>query len=920
MPAEAMARGIARWSRRVGRGLVGSRGGASATPVVPTTELPAAGFRDAGTFAGGWSARPALGAAFRHASTAATPPVFDGATCERVDVELGTARTRTAVGFETGRVARLANGAVVASMGDTVAMCAATTARQPDPEASFFPLSVDYRERASAYGKSPATFTRREGPPKDREVLAMRVVDRALRPLFPKGFKNETSVQVVVLASDQSQDPAVLAVNGASAALAVSDIPWDGPAGAARVAVDDAGAIVANPSDADCEASRFVLTYAGTEDRTLMVEAVAMKPGGVPEATVAAALAAAHEAAREMIDPQRRLAAAAGKEKRDVCDAREETTAAAVRDAVLALARGRLDALYAEEIQSKSARGKKMADLKDAVFAELAEALATARDAEEAPPTAGPPGASVSSQTVSDAIAKVRAAAGADADDAAIRKAMKHHLDGAYLHACSRVMRDRVFATGTRVDGRGLDEIRPLAAAATVLPVTHGSSLFERGNTQTLATATIGSLNDVQRLDAPVGPDNKRLMLHYAFPSFSIDETPRRGGLSRREIGHGALAEKSLAAALPCSDAWPFAVRLNAETTESNGSSSMAAVCAGSMALMDAGVPIPEHVGAISIGLVTEEDEATGAVTRHALLADIMGLEDVLGDMDFKIAGTRSGITGIQLDCKPAGIPLAILVEALETAKRARGRVIDAMEAAIPRARRADLGEVSEHSPRFHAMDIEASLIGKLIGTGGKTIKEIQSSTGATISVDQPIVGGPVGAAGAGRVGIFAPNKKALDLAVERVGAIATPLAVGAIVEAVVIDVKPFGWILRTPGLDEGMLHVTEYHWDAARIETSDFLPLGSTVAVKVTENGPGGTKFSRKQTSEPPEGYAPPPSRTSGGGLPRPRAPLGRGAGQSAGRGLGGRAGAGGGFVRNPDGTLKRPLERVKEKSASRE
>ena len=918
MPAEAMARGLARWSRRVGRGLVGSRGGASATPVVPTTELPAAGLGDAGTFVGGRRARPALGATFRHASTTATPPVFAGATCERVDVELGTARTRTAVGFETGRVARLANGAVVASLGDTVAMCAATTARQPDPEASFLPLSVDYRERASAYGKIPATFTRREGPPKDREVLAMRVVDRALRPLFPKGFKNETSVQVVVLASDQSQDPAVLAVNGASAALAVSDIPWDGPAGAARVAVDDAGAVVANPSDADCEASRFVLTYAGTEDRTLMIEAVAMKPGGVPESTVAAALVAAHEAARDMLDPQRRLAAKAGKPKRDVCDAKEEKIAAAVRDAVLVLARDRLHDLYAEEIQSKSERGKRMAELKDAVFADLAEATAAAKDNENAESSLGQ---SVS-RAVSDAVAKVRAAAGGDDDDAAILKAMRHHLDGAYLHACSRVMRDRIFEKGRRVDGRGLDEIRPLAATATVLPVTHGSSLFERGNTQTLATATVGSLNDVQRLDAPVGPANKRLMLHYAFPSFSIDETPKRGGLSRREIGHGALAEKSLAAALPCSDAWPFAVRLNAETTESNGSSSMAAVCAGSMALMDAGVPIPEHVGAISIGLVTDEDEA-GSVIRHALLADIMGLEDVLGDMDFKIAGTRSGITGIQLDCKPAGIPLSILVEALDVAKRARGKVIDAMEAAIPRARRADLGEIPEHSPRFHAMDIDASLIGKLIGTGGKTIKEIQSTTGATISVDQPVVGGPAGAGGgaanAGRVGVFAPNKRALDLAVERVVAIATPLAVGAIVEAVVIDVKPFGWILRTPGLDEGMLHVTEYHWDAARIETSDFLPLGSTVAVKVTENGPGGTKFSRKQTTEPPEGYAPPPPR-GGGGLPRPRTPLGRGAGQSAGRGLGGKTNAGGGFVRNPDGTLKRPLERVKEKSVPRE
>ena len=324
-------------------------------------------------------------------------------------------------------------------------------------------------------------------------------------------------MQVVVLASDQSQDPAVLAVNGASAALGVSDIPFDGPAGAARVAVNDDGDVVANPSDADCEAARFVLTYAGTEDKTLMVEAVAMKPGGVDEATVAAALEAAHEAAREMLEPQRRLAAKTGKEKREASDAREEETAAAVRDAVLSLARERLDALYAEEIQSKSARGKKMAELKDAVFAELVGAMANAAT----------PGRSVRpSRTPSPSRAPAPAPTPTTPRSA---RAMKRHLDGAYLHACSRVMRDRIFETGTRVDGRGLDEVRPLAAAATVLPVTHGSSLFERGNTQTLATATIGSLNDVQRLDAPVGPANKRLMLHYAFPSFSIDETPRRG-------------------------------------------------------------------------------------------------------------------------------------------------------------------------------------------------------------------------------------------------------------------------------------------------------------------------------------------------------------------------------------------------------
>ena len=802
MPTEAMARGVSRLSRRVGQGVF-SLGRAPRTfDSAPTLSFDPE------------FARHRVFGAPRWYSTSGATPLFSGAFCERVDVELGTSKTLATVGFETGRVARLANGAVIASLGDTVAMCAVTTARQPDPDATFFPLQVDYRERASAYGKIPSTFTRREGPPKDREVLAMRVVDRTLRPLFPKGFKNETSLQVVVLSSDRCQDPAVLAVNGASCALMISDIPWNGPAGAARVAVSDDFEIIKNPSDADCESSRFVLTYAGTADRTLMIEAAAMKHGGVSEAIVALALRTAHELAKEIIEPQLRLQAAVGRPKREM-DALDEAVKKIIHAAFLCSASSRLHALYAEEIQSKSGRGKKMAELKDSVFAELS-----------------------ASDDVKSKITEIIAEdVNADSLDSAIRKYLKHHADGAYLNACSSVMRTSIFDTGKRIDGRGVDELRELVSVADVLPVTHGSSIFERGNTQTLATATIGSLNDVQRLDAPVGPENKRLMLHYAFPSFSIDETPRRGGLSRREIGHGALAEKALAAALPSSDAWPFAVRLNAETMESNGSSSMAAVCAGSMALMAAGVPIEDHVGAISVGLVMDEDEF-GKVTRHKILADIMGLEDVLGDMDFKIAGTRTGVTAIQLDCKPAGIPIDILVEALSVASTARGLVIDSMCAAIPRARRADLGEVSESSPRFTSMAIDVSLIGKLIGTGGKTIKEIQQTTGATVSVDQPKIGPNSARAGVhmsvGKVGIFAPNKASLDLAVERVAAIVTPLAAGEVVRATVIDVKPFGWILRTAGMDEGMLHVTEYQWDTTRIETTEFLPIGETLEVKV--------------------------------------------------------------------------------------
>ena len=310
-----------------------------------------------------------------------------------------------------------------------------------------------------------------------------------------------------------------------------------------------------------------------------------------------------------------------------------------------------------------------------------------------------------------------------------------NELGKAFMWVSSRVMRDMIFEDKKRIDGRGIRELRQLAAETNVMPVVHGSSIFERGNTQALATVAIGTLLNAQKLDAPVGPESRRMMLHYSFPSFSINETPRRGGLSRREIGHGALAEKSLAGIIPPARDWPFAVRINAETMESNGSSSMAAVCSGSLALMDAGVPIKEHVGAISVGLVMDEDESSGEVTRYELLSDIMGLEDVLGDMDFKIAGTRGGITGIQLDCKPAGIPLDILIEAMDIASVARGAVIDEMDRAIPKPRSGEA--ISENSSQFTTVRMNRSLIGRLIGPKGDNIRELERSTGAKVSIHE---------------------------------------------------------------------------------------------------------------------------------------------------------------------------------------
>ena len=764
-------------------------------------------------------------------------PTFKGAYCESVAVELGTERTPVRVGFETGRVARLTDGAIVASMGDSRVICAAVCSRDENPDAGFFPLQVDYRERHSAFGKIPPTFTRREGPPKDREVLAMRVVDRAIRPLFPKSFSRDTSVQAIVLATDQSQDPAVLAVNGASAALSVSSIPWNGPVGAVRVSVlGDGNEIILNPSDKDVEASKLTLFYAGNEDRTLMIEAQAGTPdeGGVPESVVASALRAAHEAAKLLIEPQRRLQRAIGKEKLDPVQQTPEQ--AKLRHDVFDRSSEKLRALYKEEIQCKHTRGKRMAELKDEIVNSMTEE-----------------GMSFTNNEV----------------------------EQAFFWVSSRVMRDMIFEDKKRLDGRGIRALRQLGAESNVLPVVHGSSIFERGNTQALATVTIGKLIDAQKLDAPVGPDERRMMLHYSFPSFSINETPRRGGLSRREIGHGALAEKSLAGIIPAAKEWPFAVRINAETMESNGSSSMAAVCSGSLALMDAGVPIKEHVGAISVGLVMDEDEQTGKVTRYELLSDIMGLEDVLGDMDFKIAGTRSGITGIQLDCKPAGIPLDILIEAMDVASIARSAVIDEMDRAISKPRSRD---GSEDGAQFTTVRMDRSLIGRLIGPKGDTIRELERTTGAKVSIHEE---DDAGVDDQCTLGIFAGTRPGLDAALEKIQLIAWVPKEGDVVRAKVVNQLAYGWFLRLPNEQDGLLHVSEYsHTRKVDPLKDDIFQIGEEVLVKIKDVSDGRVSLSVKALSPAPEGTE-----------------VGR---------RGPRAGAG--FERNEDGSLKRPLRRLKD------
>jgi len=743
---------------------------------------------------------------------------FDGATRAETIIEVGEQNVSVKVGFESGALARLTDGAVVADLGDTVVLCTAVASREKgDPSKDFVPLLVDYRERAYAKGSIPPTFTRREGAPKDREILAMRVIDRTLRPLFPKGWSQETMIQSIVLASDLDQDPAVLCVNACSAALTISSIPWDGPIGACRVAVMKSGSICVNPTFQECDEASLVFFYAGNYDRALMIEAHANDESGVSEKDVARALLAAHDAARALIEPQLEL-----KKKLDLKaiennkmpKAKQEVAepvggrSPELRKDVLARCKERLRGLYDEKIQDKHERGRKMAELKTLIYHEM---LAEYGEEE--------------------------------------MKWSERDVDGAFFYNASVVMREMVLEDDIRVDGRGMDDIRDLRGEVGVLPsVVHGSSVFERGSTQALAAVTLGAEADSQKLDSLVGPSSKRLMLHYSFPSFSVNESGPPRGVSRREVGHGALAEKALAAALPDPSTFPFAVRINAETLESNGSSSMAAVCSGSLALFDAGVPLKEHVGALSVGLVMDEPPSLSSssstsdapsasgdkLPRHKIMTDLMGLEDVLGDMDFKIAGTRSGITAIQLDCKPKGIPLEILIEAMNKASVGRAKVIGVMEKTISTPNT----ESKVNAPRSTRMKIHPSLIGKLIGPGGSVIKGLEKDTGAKVAVLNDD----------GEVEIFAKSKESHDKAFAFVESIRSSfIEIGTNVEAVVVEEKPFGVILELPNGDQGLMHVSNFAHTRTEVAEGVYA-IGEKIEVQVVEKDmKGNVKFSRK-------------------------------------------------------------------------
>ncbi|HKK07285.1 MAG TPA: polyribonucleotide nucleotidyltransferase, partial [Gemmatimonadota bacterium] len=575
--------------------------------------------------------------------------------------------------LETGRMARQADGAVYVQHGETAVLVTAVAERKRS-SLPFFPLTVEYREKAYAAGKFPGGFIKREGRPGDKETVSARQIDRPLRPLFPDGFQNETQVACFIISADQENDADVLGMLGASAALSLSPIPWGGPIAGVRVGRVD-GEWVINPTFQQLEFSETDLVVAGTEDSIVMVEGAAVE---ISEETFTEALQVAHDAIRQLIEIQKELVEAAGGapepfewEGPDIPEGLEEAVASAAGSRVE----------EAMNLPSKEERNQGLSALRDQLTEELAERFPEHVD------------------QVSEAVRTLE----------------------------KKVMRSQILERGERVDGRSLDQIRPITCEVGVLPRPHGSALFTRGQTQALAVTTLGTVSDEQRIDSidVLEETSKSFMLHYNFPPFSVGEVRRFRGPGRREIGHGMLAERALQPMLPPYDEFPYTIRVVSDILESNGSSSMASVCGGSLSMMDAGVPLRAPVAGIAMGLIQEGD-------RSAVLTDILGVEDALGDMDFKVAGTEQGITAIQMDNKSGGLSVETLRDALGRAREARLHILEVMAQTLPRAR----AELSRHAPRIITMEIDPDKIGKVIGPKGKTIRAIQDETGAEINIE----------------------------------------------------------------------------------------------------------------------------------------------------------------------------------------
>ena len=687
----------------------------------------------------------------------------------------------TPISIETGKIARLADGAVVVTCGDTMVLASAVSATTIKEGQDYFPLTVDYREKAAAVGKFPGGYFKREGRPAEKETLTSRMIDRPLRPLFPKGYFYDTQIISILLSADGENDPDILAINGASAALCVSDIPFAGPIGAVRVGRVN-GEFVANPTHTQRAESDLDLVYVGTENDVIMIEGSARE---LPEAEFIKALEFAHGQAREMIRVQKELAAMTGKPKREsqLLQVNQELLDIAYRvagDRIVA-------ALYSE---GKVARSKAVDALREEVKAAILEKHP-------------------------------------EVDPFAVSQA--------FDYVQKKAFRVSMLEKQKRVDGRGYQDLRPISCEVSVLPRAHGSAIFQRGETQAVALATLAPIEEAQMLDAYGGGEqSKRFILHYNFPPFSVGETGRTGGPGRREIGHGALAERSLEPIVPNENDFRYAIRISSEIMESNGSTSMASVCAGTLALMDAGVPVKTPVAGISIGLVTESGDGQSGPgeKRYELLTDIIGSEDHFGDMDFKLCGTDAGVTGFQLDLKLPGISHQLMAEAIQRAKEARTKILGIMGGALDKPR----AELSKYAPRIETVKINPEKIGALIGPGGKTIKGIVAETGAEINIEDD-----------GSVHIYATSGESMARAKEIIGGMTREIEIGQTYQGRVVSTKEFGAFVEVfPGRD-GLVHISELA-DFRVNRTEDVAKVGDSIWVKcIGIDDKGRVKLSRK-------------------------------------------------------------------------
>lgn len=681
---------------------------------------------------------------------------------ERLSVTIGTKELT----FETGKIAKQAHGAVIITCGETMVLSAVTVAPDARPGQDFFPMTVDYREKFYAVGKIPGSFFRREARPTEREILTCRFTDRPIRPLFPKGFLNELQVCQTVISADNIHDPDVLSLNAASAALHISKIPFLGPIGAVRVGKLE-GQLVVNPDIPDMENSECDIVMAGTKDAITMVEGSAQE---FTEDAMLEALEFGHRHIKEIVETIETLRSKAGVEK--MAFEVEEIEAEIQSD---------VEGLLAEPYRKVLAIAGKQEreEGESALGAEVKEKLLAKYGEERYEEVGG---------QVKEAIGSIK----------------------------KRLMRGQVISTKKRIDGRGLADVRAISIEAGILPRVHGSCLFTRGETQALVTTTLGTGRDEQRMDELTGDGFRRFFLHYNFPAWSVGETRRIMGPGRREIGHGKLAERALARVLPLDaeeDPFPYTIRIVSEITESNGSSSMASVCGGAISLMDAGVPIASPVAGIAMGLIMEGDEA-------CVLSDILGAEDHLGDMDFKVCGTRKGITAFQMDVKITTVTSEIMQRALEQAKVGRDHILDKMDECLSTHR----SEISPYAPRIYSIKIDPDKIREVIGPGGKVIREIQSSTGAEIEIEDD-----------GTVNVAAVDGESADLAIEMIKNIVAEPEVGKVYRGTITRLMGFGAFCTVVGSKEGLIHISEVEpGHVSSIE--DVLSVGDEVDIKVIE------------------------------------------------------------------------------------